>query len=700
MEFLLSLLVFGSIYVVSLYAMKRRYANRLLDEQNKSSSLVISESQLRQNIQILSDELSEAQKKIESLTLELSQHISAEQEAHSILDALSKQLSSETTQRLSTEEQLFKAQQMINTASAQLKTTVEERMRELQYLQEQLHNESAVRKQLEEIVSLKETELREISQQWRRTEEQLQRVKESLSATSADLHARIEHHEQTISQLQKELETAAHQETTLQRKVLELSATKEQLEQETASLATQLQSERSTRTHIESDKTELELLLKEKIHNVESQLATTTELLKQTSDALQEETRIRTATEHALQESKEKLYTLIHSLESTVAERDSTIATLSEKLHEAETIVCKLQQAVHLIVSHVPIPVFIVNEGGLCLFINESLHTVLGYPAEDIVNRHFSKLFPEQERSFYEEQWSTATSRTEQFKGETRLATSTGDLLIADLNFIEIERESEKVYVGCIIDKSNEQETLRHYNEAKQRTEELKQLKSRFITMVTHQLRAALVTIATNTELLERFLYKWSEEKRYRAFFRINESLKQMMDLLRNVETSTTSVDQLPFSPKEINLEALVQSVAKEVIADLDAPQRFILSEQGNVTSIVLDEQLLRTVLYQVLSNAFKFSPHAQEVKIHIERNTTACVITVQDFGIGIPPSEQHLLFTSFFRGSNVGNIHGSGLGLTIARQYLQRVGGTISIESGLHKGTTVAITLPLVQNQ
>jgi|GEM_PF-2744302 len=700
MEFLLPLLAFGSIYAVSLYVMKRRHTHRLLDEQNKSSSLAISESQLKQKNQILSDELNEAQKKIESLTLELSQHISAEQEAHSILEALSRQLSSETSQRLTTEEQLFKAQQMINTASAQLKTTVEERMRELQYLQEQLHNESAVRKQLENIVSLKETELREITQQWRKTEEQLQRVKESLSATSAELHATIEHHEHTIAQLQKELETAGRREADLQRQVLELSAAKQQLEQETASLNAHLQSERSTRTHIESNKKELEAALKEKIATLESQLTSTTELLKQTSDALQEETGIRTATEQALQESKEKLYALIHSLEATVAEQNSSIATLNEKLRSAETIVSKLRQAVQSIVSQVPLPLFLVNERGICLSINQALHTLLGYPADDIVNKHFSKLFPEQERTFYEEQWSNASHRVEQFKGETRFATTTGDLLIAELNFIEIELESEKVFVGCIIDKSHEQETVRHYNEAKQRTEELKQLKSRFMTMVTHQLRAALVTIATNAELLERFLYKWSEEKRYRAFFRINESLKHMMDLLRNVETSTTSVEHLSLSPKEINLEAFAQAVAKEVISDLDAQQRFVLSVQGNVSSVLMDEQVLRTVLYQILSNAFKFSPHAQEVKMHVERNTNACVITVRDYGIGIPPSEQHLLFTSFFRGSNVGNIYGSGLGLTIAQQYVQHAGGTISLESGLNKGTTVTLMLPLSQMQ
>lgn len=696
MELLLPLLAVSTIYGVSLYMMKRRYTIRLLDEQNKSSSLAISESQLKQKNQILSDELSEAQKKTESLLLELSQHVSAEQEAHSILDALSKQLSSESSQRQSTEEQLFKAQQMINTASAQLKTTVEERMRELQYLQEQLHSESAARKQLEEIVSLKETEQQETKLQLRRTEEQLLRVKESLNATSSELHATIEQHEKTIHHLQSDLESSRKKEAELHQKVSELTAVKLSLEEETDSLASQLRSEYTTRTHLESDKTELEYALKETIRDLEAQLTSTTELLKQTSAALQEESGTRIATEHALQESKEKLYSLIHSLESKIAERDATISILSDKLQHTETTIDKLRRAMQSIVLHVPIPVFMMNEEGYCTFVNDAFQTLLGYSSDDVVNRHFSKLFPAQERSFYEEQWKNASNRTEQFKGETHVATSTGDALIAELNIIEAENESEKVFVGCIIDKSHEEETIKHYNEAKQRAEELKQLKSRFIAMVTNQLRTSLVTVATNTELLERFLFKWSEEKRYRAFFRINESLKQMMDLLRNVESSTATGTGYAPSIKDINLESLAQSVVKEVMSDLDAKQRFILSEQGNISSVRLDERVVRTVLYHILSNAFKFSSETQEIKLHIVRNNSECTMIVQDSGIGIPSSEKQHLFTSFFRASNVENIYGTGLGLTIAQQYVQLAGGTISVESELNKGTKVTITLPL----
>lgn len=699
MEFLVTLLVFSSLYAVSAYTLKRKYSHQLLDEQNKSSSLALSESQLKQKNQLLSDELNDAAKKIESLSLELSQHAAAEHEARTILDTLSKQLSDETSHRATTEEQLTKAQLMINSASAQLRSTVEERMRELQMLQQQLHDESAARKRLEEIESIKEAELQKSDMQLRKTEELLQRAKESLNATSAELHTKIEQHETTIQQKQREIDSLQQRESSAQQTIVQLNAAKLTLENEIASLTSQLQNEHASRKNVETDKTTIEQTLNAKVNELEAQLSSTTELLKKTSDALDEETNIRRATEHALQESKERLYSVIHTLEATVAERDTSISSLQHSLQHATTHVEKLSRAVQNITLHAPLPIFIVNEEGRCSFTNHALYTAVGYTSEDIVGRHFSRLFPEQERSFYEEQWKHTADRAEEFKGETHIATAAGDTLSAEINFIEIDSETEKLFVGCIVDKTDTIEAEKHYAEAKQRTEELKQLKSRFISMVTNQLRTALVTVATNTELLERFLFKWSDEKRYRAFFRINESLKQMMDLLRDVESATSSTTGYSPSIHAINLEAVAQSVAKEAANDLETKHPFILSEQGNISSVPADERIVRTILHQILSNAFKFSSEQKEVKLHIERKDSECVFKIEDQGIGIPSNEQQHLFTSFFRGSNVGNVHGTGLGLTITQQYVQLAGGTISLDSELNKGTTVTVTLPITQS-
>lgn len=705
MELLVALLSISALYGFAAYRQKRRYEGQLLTERNKISSYEISESQLKQKNQTLTDEVTSAkkgyqdlQKKLESLSMELSQHMNAEQEARSILDSLSEQLSKETNQRATIEEQLHTAKDMVNAASSQLKTTVEERMRELQLLQQQLHNESAARKQLEEIVSVKEIEHAEFVARLQRTEEQLHRAKESLNATSSELHATIERHEHTIAALRTEVDERTKREAAAIQRIDALNGTISSLHNDVASLSEQLNISQSARTVLEHDRTSVEKDLLEKIAARENDLTSLTELHAKISDALAEETNVRIATEHALHESKEKLYALIHELEATVTARDAVVSSQSDQLRQAEKTIRHLQDAVENILSHVPLPVFVVNDNGICSFVNSALQTSVGYAPEDITGRHFSKLFPESERGFYEEQWGRTADKTEQFKGETHVATSAGDTMTVEINFIEIETEAGRSFVGCIFDKTHEREAAKHYTEAKKRDEELRQLKSRFIAMVTNQLRADLVTVSTNTELLERFVFKWSDEKRYRAFFRINESLKHMLDLLRDVESSTASTVNYSSAPTLLNLESLAQEIAKETVSDLDTHHRFILSEQGNISSVPMDERIVRTVLHHTLSNAFKFSPETEEVRLHVERKDSTCTFTVRDNGIGIPPAEQQHLFTSFFRGSNVGNVYGTGLGLTIVQQFVQIAKGTIHIDSDVNKGTAVTITLPLAK--
>lgn len=641
---IISLVVFGTLFSFSVYTLKRRYARQLTTEEDRANSLAISESQLKQKNGFLAEELEQTKRQIELLSRELSQHSGKEKEVESKLEALLHQLSQESSQRSVAEEQLHKTKELIGATTAQLHSTIEERSTELQRIQQQLHDESVMRKRVEDILAAKEASYR-----------------------------------QTIN---------------------ELNADVASLTREAASMTEQLQNETSSRRMTEHTKQSGETELQNTITLLESRLTALDAEYQRTSEMLREENNVRVTTEKALQESKEKLYALIHELEQKLTDRDRIIGEQRETIKGADARIQSLEKAVYNIISDSPIPVFVVNEHGMCEFSNEGLQTAIGFSEEDIAGKHFSKIFPESERTFYEDQWKQTANRTEEFKGETHILTSTGDTITAEMNFVEIHTGFERKFVGFIYDKTHEHEAERHYAEAKRREEELQQLKSRFIAMVSNQLRTALVTVGTNAELLERFVFKWSDEKRYRAFFRINESLKQMMELLRDVEFATgIDPDQYKQTITPVDLESLAQSIAKEIMAEVGGEHNFILSEQGSIHAVPLDDHITRTILYHLLSNAFKYSPDRSEVKIHIERNDSQCVVTIEDRGIGIPAGEQKHLFTSFFRASNAGNVHGTGLGLTIVRQYVQLVGGIIAVDSGLNKGTKVTVTLPVASS-
>ncbi len=407
---------------------------------------------------------------------------------------------------------------------------------------------------------------------------------------------------------------------------------------------------------------------------------------------------IRTATEHALQESKQKLYALIAELEEKVKGGEHAIAALQSSLTRATADRDDAEQSLRSLVQHSPLPHFVADEQGVCESINPALEELVGYGMDELAGKHFSRLFPSEEREFYEEQWKQSADRTEQFRGDTHIVAATGDTISASITFTEIRPDSgTKKYVGSIVDRTVAIDAQRHHAAAVQREQELLDLKSRFIAMVSNQLRTSLVTIAANAELLERFLDKWSDERRYQAFLRINESIRQMVDLVRDVTfTTKASTEEYSLSIVPVDLETLYRETAAELMADLESHHRFVLREQGNVTSLPLDAALMKTVAHQLLSNALKYSRDTTEVTVHIERRDSQCIITVADQGIGIPAAEQQHLFSSFFRASNVSNIFGTGLGLTIVQQCVRLHGGTITVDSQLNKGTTAVVTLPL----
>jgi PAS domain S-box-containing protein len=621
-------------------------------EQNRANSLFLSESQMKKKNLAMLDEIdtvtkkfadlsSSSQQQIDSLTEQLSLLTGDQKEIRAKFEAMTQQVAQEKSSRTSVEQELARMKEQSGSTTAELHSTIEDRTAELQRIQQMLHNESIEHKQVEEILSTKE-------QSFRRT-------------------------------------------------IAELQSSVSSLEHDVASLTDQVRNETSARQTVERVKQQSETEFRTTIGHLESNLLLLQTEFQHVSDQLQEETTTRLASEKTLQESKEKLYGVIHEQEEVLTEKNILIDDLKQKILTAEFRIHNLEKTVFNIINLTPLPVFIVNEQGMCEIFNETMNTTIGFAPTDLMGKHFSRLFPESERAFYEEQWITSTNKEEEFRGETNILTSTGESVSAEISFVEIHTGTERKFVGIIFDKTNEIAAEQFYAEARKLEEELRQLKSRFIFMVSNQLRTALVTVATNTELLERFMFKWNDEKRYRAFFRINESLKQMMDMLRNIET-TTSAQTETYTQKisPVNLETLIQSAAKDAMEDTGSDIHFVLSEQGEVSGILLDAKAVTTIAYHLLSNAFKYSRDGGTVTVHIERIDEKCLITVSDSGIGIPAEEQKYLFSSFFRASNAGNVHGSGLGLTIVRQFVQMIGGTVSITSAVNKGTSVLVSLPV----
>lgn len=227
-------------------------------------------------------------------------------------------------------------------------------------------------------------------------------------------------------------------------------------------------------------------------------------------------------------------------------------------------------------------------------------------------------------------------------------------------------------------------------------------LKSEFITLASHQLRTPLSAIRWYAELLDDARDTLNEEQRGYVD-EIDHSVRRMIALLGALLHAARMEDEVvrpAMTP--VNLVALVEETVRdsaEVLREAGMHQKVILP--SSAVTVRTDPVLLRVVLQNLLSNAVKYSPKNSTIAVCLETDDAHATIRVTDEGLGIPMSEQERIFEKFFRASNVKQMDtdGNGLGLSISKSIVDRLGGSLRFESAENKGTTFFVTLPLLSS-
>jgi PAS domain S-box-containing protein len=231
---------------------------------------------------------------------------------------------------------------------------------------------------------------------------------------------------------------------------------------------------------------------------------------------------------------------------------------------------------------------------------------------------------------------------------------------------------------------------------ALEKEKELSELKSRFVSTASHEFRTPLATILSSVSLIGKYLGPENHEKRQKHIERIKSSVNNLREILNDfLSIEKVEAGKVENTPAEIDPEPFINSVIDEVDVLTKKKQSIVLSISGDKGKLFLDPQLLRNVLINLLSNAIKFSPEDKEIFLNVAVNNDDVMIEVKDQGIGMSEEDQRHLFERFFRAKNAINIQGTGLGLNIVKKYIELMGGTISCESQLDKGTTFTVHLP-----
>lgn len=224
--------------------------------------------------------------------------------------------------------------------------------------------------------------------------------------------------------------------------------------------------------------------------------------------------------------------------------------------------------------------------------------------------------------------------------------------------------------------------------QAFERERELNELKSRFVSMASHEFRTPLSGILTSIALIARYIESGDADKCQRHIQTIRAAVKNLTNILNDfLSLDKLEQGRVECRPSDFSLRELVQEVL-----DDDRIRYEHLSASDDVR---LDRDMLRNVLLNLLSNASKYSPGDRPIQVRTTLEDDIVTLVVQDEGIGIPEAEQKHLFERFFRAHNAGTIQGTGLGLNIVQRYLDLMHGAIACESRENIGTTFTVTLP-----
>ena len=248
--------------------------------------------------------------------------------------------------------------------------------------------------------------------------------------------------------------------------------------------------------------------------------------------------------------------------------------------------------------------------------------------------------------------------------------------------------------------KNSELENIRQELEVSLKNEtELNNLKSRFISMASHEFRTPLTTIQSSAELLDMMLAKQSisEPEKIKKFIkRIDSEVMRLTGLMNDILLmGRVDSGKMPFSPEPADLVSYLHEWLESNVFEYSENRKIVIKVQGNQRPVMVDPSLFNHIVNNLVSNAYKYSQGKQAPEIILDFGLEKFTLRIKDYGIGIPQTEHQRIFESFQRASNSASIVGTGLGLAIVKQFVDMHGGTIDLVSRENEGTTVTIIIP-----
>ncbi len=398
--------------------------------------------------------------------------------------------------------------------------------------------------------------------------------------------------------------------------------------------------------------------------------------------------------------------------------------------------------------------IIIIDNRGRIQMTNEATSLLFGYGAEEMLGQNINMLMPEPHRSahdgYLQNYMATGEGQIIGVGREVQGKRKNGELFPFRLGVSRIETEVGLLFTGVIHDLTEEhkakeeiinlnreleqkveertekltevvnkllqsnlkleeqikerraaEEALKQNEEelrkALEREKELSELKSRFVSMASHEFRTPLTTIASSSELIKLYTDTAQQPKREKHLRRIQSAVTNLTGILGDfLSLSKLEEGKISNVPSPVSLPELLEESVDDVHVLLKKEQSVVRDFEGLDEEVMIDKKILKNIMLNLLSNAIKYSDPGTTVWLTARLEQGTLKVRVRDEGIGIPESDQKHLFSRFFRADNAVNIQGTGLGLNIVHRYLELLGGSIDFESVEGKGTTFFFEVPI----
>ncbi len=227
---------------------------------------------------------------------------------------------------------------------------------------------------------------------------------------------------------------------------------------------------------------------------------------------------------------------------------------------------------------------------------------------------------------------------------------------------------------------------------------ELQMLRSRFISMLSHEFRTPLTTIMLSTDLLKNYGGRWTEAEKSQYYKRITDTVLHLNQLIEKLLTiGSIESGRFDFQPENIDIPAFFQSIVDNMAFTIGNEHPIKFKYSGNYNNTYIDENLISLIVTNLISNAAKYSNKGSDILFDSTCDGVYLTFQIKDKGVGIPAEDLKNLFQTFYRASNVGKTSGYGLGLAIVKKCVDAHHGEIFVESKEQVGTTFIVKIPIV---